>query len=87
MKVRLLKEEVGIPYALGSKYNGKAEAWNEPLIIRNGTGEEFEIRAVVDKVGRRNYCVLFKKDAANNDNFTEVETHLPYNDNVIDLIT
>jgi hypothetical protein len=45
-----LKEEVGIPYALGSKYNGK-EGWNEPLIIRNGNGDEFEIRAVVDKIG------------------------------------
>ena len=81
-----LKEEVGIPYALGSKYNGKAEAWNEPLIIRNGTGEEFEIRAVVDKIGGRNYCTVVKKTAANNDNFTEVETHLPYNDNIINLI-
>jgi DNA topoisomerase VI subunit B len=29
-----LKEEVGIPYALGIKYNGKGE-WDEPLIIRN----------------------------------------------------
>ena len=81
-----LKEEVGIPYALGSKYNGKAEAWNEPLIIRNGTGEEFEIRAVVDKVGRRNYCTVVKKTVANNDNFTEVEIHLPYNDKIINLI-
>jgi hypothetical protein len=78
-----LKEEVGIPYALGSKYNGKV--WDEPLIIRNGAGEEFEIRAVVDKIGGRNYCTVIKKTAAANDNFTEVETHLPYNDNVIDL--
>jgi hypothetical protein len=29
-----------------AKYNGKEE-WNEPLIIRNGNEEEFEIRAVV----------------------------------------
>jgi hypothetical protein len=78
-----LKEEVGIPYALGSKYNGKV--WNEPLIIRNGTGEEFEIRAVVDKIGGRNYCTIAKRTAGSNDNFTEIETHLPYNDNVIDL--
>lgn len=78
-----LKEEVGIPYALGSKYNGKG-GWNEPLVIRNGAGEEFEIRAVVDKIGRRNYCTIVKKTAAN-DNFTEIETHLPYNDNVINL--
>jgi hypothetical protein len=80
-----LKEEVGIPYTLGSKYSGK-ERWNEPLIIRNGAGEEFEIRAVVDKIVGRNYCTIVKKTAAAaNDNFTEVETHLPYNDNVIDL--
>ena len=79
-----LKEEVGIPYVLGSKYNGN-EGWNEPLIIRNGTGEEFEIRAVVDKIKRRNYCTIVKKTAATNDNFTEIETHLPYNDNIIDL--
>jgi hypothetical protein len=78
-----LKEEVGIPYALGSKYNGKG-GWNEPLAIRNGAGEEFEIRAVVDKIGRRNYCTIVKKTAAS-DNFTEVETHLPYNDDIIDL--
>ena len=59
--------------------------WNEPLIIRNGTGEEFEIRAVVDKIEGRNYCTIVKKTAAANDNFTEIETHLPYNDNIIDL--
>jgi hypothetical protein len=79
-----LKEEVGIPYALGSKYNGK-EGWNEPLIIRNGSGEEFEIRAVVDKIEGRNYCSIMKKTATANDNFTEIETHLPYNSNIIDL--
>ncbi len=79
-----LKEEVGIPYALGTKYNGK-EGWNEPLIIRNGTEEEFEIRAVVDKIEGRNYCTIIKKTTATNDNFTEIETHLPYNDNIIEL--
>ncbi len=79
-----LKEEVGIPYALGSKYNGK-EGWNEPLIIRNGIGEEFEIRAVVDKIAGHNHCTIVKKPASSNDNFTEVESHLPYNNNVIDL--
>ncbi|MGH9979540.1 MAG: hypothetical protein ACRD8Z_27430, partial [Nitrososphaeraceae archaeon] len=78
-----LKEEVGIPYALGSKYNGKG-GWNEPLIIRNGA-EEFEIRAVVDKIDGRNYCTIIKKTAVANDNSTEIETHLPYNDNIIDL--
>jgi hypothetical protein len=51
---------------LGSKYNSKV--WNEPLIIRNGTGEEFEMRAVVDKIGGRNYCTIVKKTAAANDN-------------------
>ena len=48
--------------------------------------EEFEIRAVVDKVGRRNYCTVVKKTAENNVSFTEVETHLPYNDKIINLI-
>ncbi|MGH9986177.1 MAG: hypothetical protein ACRD8W_19720, partial [Nitrososphaeraceae archaeon] len=81
-----LKEEVGIPYALGSKYNGK-ESWNEPLIIRNGTGEEFEIRGVVDKMKGCNYCSIVKKKAAvANGNFTEIETHLPCNDSIVDLI-
>ncbi|MGH9983064.1 MAG: hypothetical protein ACRD8W_03810 [Nitrososphaeraceae archaeon] len=80
-----LKEEVGIPYALGTKYNGKEGWWNEPLIIRNGAEEEFEIRAVVDKIEGRNYCTIIKKTAVANENFTEIETHLPYNDNIIDL--
>ncbi|MGH9978460.1 MAG: hypothetical protein ACRD8Z_21910, partial [Nitrososphaeraceae archaeon] len=79
-----LKEEVGIPHALGTKYNGK-EGWNEPLIIRNENGEEFEIRAVVDKIKGRNYCTIIKKTIAANDNLTEIETHLPYNNNIIDL--
>ena len=79
-----LKEEVGIPYALGTKYNGK-EGWNEPFIIRNGNGEAFEIRAVVDKIEGRNYCTIIKRTTVAIDNFTEIETHLPYNDNIIDL--
>jgi hypothetical protein len=79
-----LKEEVGIPYALGIKYNGKGE-WDEPLIIRNGAEEEFEIRAVEDKIEGRNYCTIIKKTAVVNDNFTEIETHLPYNDSIIHL--
>jgi len=79
-----LKEEVGIPYALGTKYNGKGE-WDEPLIIRNGAEEELEIRAVVDKIEGRNYCTIIKKTAVVNDNFTEIETHLPYNDSIIHL--
>jgi hypothetical protein len=80
------KEEVGIQYALGSKYSGNGkEGWNEPLIIRNGIGEEFEIRAVVDKIEGRNYCSIVKKRATENDNFTEIESHLPYNDSVIDF--
>ena len=78
-----LKEEVGIPYILGSKYSSEGE-WNEPLIIRNGAGEEFRIRAVVDKVKRRNYCTVEKKAAAA-DNFTEIETRLPYNQGIINL--
>ena len=78
-----LKEEVGIPFVLGSKYNGD-DVWNEPLIIRNGTGEQFEIRAVVDKVARRNYCTIEKKTATA-DYFTEIESHIPYNDNIINL--
>ena len=78
-----LKEEVGIPYALGSKYNGKV--WDEPLIMRNGAGDEFEIRAVVDKISGRNYCVIVKKTTGANDNFTEVEVHLSYKDSVIPL--
>jgi hypothetical protein len=80
-----LKEEVGIPYALGTKYNGREGGWNEPLIIRNGAEEEFEIRAVVDKIEGRNYCTIIKKTAAANDNLTEIETHLPYNDKIIGL--
>ena len=78
-----LKEEVGIPFVLGSKYNGE-DVWNEPLIIRNGAGEQFEIRAVVDKVARRNYCTIEKKTATA-DYFTEIQTHIPYNDNIINL--
>lgn len=78
-----MKEIVGIPKALGLKYNGKE--WNEPLIIRNGAGEEFGIRAVIDKIGGRNYCTIVKKTAGANDNLTEVEVHLPYNDKIIDL--
>src|ERR671918_2978197 len=78
-----MKEIVGIPKALGLKYNGKE--WNEPLIIRNGAGEEFEIRAVVDKIRGRNYCSVVKKPTVAIDNFTEVVMHMPYNDSVIDL--
>ena len=79
-----LKEEVGIPYALGTRYNGK-EGWNEPLIIRNGNEEEFEIKAVVNKIEGRNYCTIMKKTATENDNFTEIEVRLPYNDHIIDF--
>ena len=78
-----MKELEGIPKALDSKYNGRG--WNEPLIIRNGNGEEFEIKAVVDKVGGCNFCSIVKNTAGAIDNFTEVEVHLPYRDNVIDL--
>jgi hypothetical protein len=80
-----LKEEVGIPYALGTKYNGKEEGWNEPLIIRNGAEEEFEIRAVVDKIKGCSYCTITKRTAVTNNNFIEIEAHLPYNDSIIDL--
>jgi hypothetical protein len=80
-----MKEIIGIPKALGLKYNGKE--WNEPLIIRNGTGEKFEVRAVVDKIQGRNYCTIVKKTEGTNDNLIEVEVHLPNygNHNVIDL--
>jgi len=79
------KEIVGIHKVLGEKYDGKEQGgWNEPLTIRNGEGDEFEIRGVVDKIAGRNYFAIVKKTAAN-DNFTEVETHLPYNDNIVDL--
>ena len=80
-----LKEEVGIPYILGSKYSSEGE-WNEPIIIRNGAGEEFRIRAVIDKVKRRNYCTIEKKEAvASTGNFTEIETRLPYNQSIVNL--
>jgi hypothetical protein len=40
----------------------------------------------VDKIGGRNFCTIVKKALAGaNDNFTEVETHLPYNRNIINL--
>ena len=57
-----LKEEVGTPYALGTKYNGKEGWWNEPLIIRNGAEEEFEIRAVIDKIEGAQLLYYYKKD-------------------------
>lgn len=79
-----MKEIVGIPKALASKYNGN-NGWNESLIIRNGAGEEFEIRAVVDKIRGRNYCAVVKKTTVTIDNFTEVVIHIPHNDSVIDL--
>ncbi len=82
-----LKEVVCIPYALASKYYDRADTWNEPFIIRNGFGEEFGIRVVVDKIQKRNYCSIATTSNARlkHDNFTEVEIHLPYDDQVIDL--
>jgi hypothetical protein len=79
-----LKEEVGIPYVLGSKYSSEGQEWNEPLIIRNGAGDEFRIRAVVDKIEQRNFCTIEKKSSAA-DNFIEIETHFPYDGNIINL--
>jgi hypothetical protein len=78
-----MKEIVGIPKALGVKYNGKE--WNEPLIIRNGAGEKFEIRSVIDKIRGSNYCTVVKKAEGTNDNLIEVEVRLPNYGNVIDL--
>ncbi|MFZ0512474.1 MAG: hypothetical protein WAM14_12775 [Candidatus Nitrosopolaris sp.] len=46
-----LKEVLCIPYVLAAKYQSYFnKACNEPLIIRNGFGKKFEIRAVVDKI-------------------------------------
>jgi hypothetical protein len=52
-----LKEVLCIPYALAAKYQSYFnKTWNEPLIIRNGSGKKFEIMAVVDKIARHNYA-------------------------------
>ena len=47
--------------------------------------KNLKLRAVVNKIEGRNYCTIIKKTTTVNDNFTEIETHLPYNDNIIDL--
>ena len=45
-----LKIVLCTPFALAAKYQSYFnKPWNAPLIIRNGFGKEFEIRAVVDK--------------------------------------
>jgi hypothetical protein len=82
-----LKEVVCIPYALASRYYGSIHAWNEPFIIRNGFGQEFAIRIVVDKIQKRNYFCISKtsRTRLKYDIFTEVEIHLPYDDRIIDL--
>jgi hypothetical protein len=79
-----LKEEEGIPTALASKYN-KGKAWNEPLIIRNGFGQEFEIRIVLDKINGRNYSKIRTKQTNNITNITEVEIRIPYDEDIINL--
>lgn len=74
-----LKEILGIPTSLATKYyNGKE--WNEPLIIRNGTGQEFEIRVVVDKINGRNYATIKTNPTDKFDNITQIEIRVPYHD-------
>ena len=79
-----LKELLGIPTALATKYyNGKE--WNEPLIIRNGTGKKFEIRVVVDKINGRNYATIKTNPTDKSDNITQIEFRVPYHEDIIDL--
>jgi hypothetical protein len=48
------------------------------LIIRNGFGKKFEIRAVVDKIARHNYADIQTSFSSDKNGFTEVEAHIPY---------
>lgn len=79
-----MQEELGIPTALSSKYN-KAREWNEPLIIRNGAGQEFEIRIVIDKINGRNYSKVKTNRTDKADNYTQIEIRVPYDEDIIDL--
>jgi hypothetical protein len=75
-----LKIVLCTPFALAAKYQSYFnKPWNEPLIIRNGFGKEFEIRAVVDKIARRTYSdIQIREIPPNKNGFTEVEIHIPY---------
>ncbi len=81
-----MQETLGIPTALASKYSKtKKKEWNEPLIIRNGAGQEFEVRIVIDKINGRNYSKIKTKQTDRADNFTQVEIRIPYDEDIIDL--
>ena len=79
-----MQEELGIPTALASKYS-KGREWNEPLIIRNGAGQEFEIRIVIDKINGRNYSKIKTNQTVRTDNYTQVEIRVPYDKAIINL--
>ena len=79
-----MQEELGIPTALASKYS-KGREWNEPLIIRNGAGQEFEIRIVIDKINGRNYSKIKTNQTDRADNYTQVEIRVPYDKAIINL--
>jgi hypothetical protein len=75
-----LKVVLCTPFALAAKYQSYFnKPWNEPLILRNGFGKEFEIRAVVDKIARRTHAHIQTREIpSNKDGSTEVEVHIPY---------
>jgi hypothetical protein len=75
-----LKAVLCTPYAMAAKYQSYFnKPWNEPLIIRNGFGKEFDIRAVVDKIARRTHADIQTREIpSNNNGLTEVEVHIPY---------
>ncbi|MFY9795646.1 MAG: hypothetical protein WAJ93_08155, partial [Candidatus Nitrosopolaris sp.] len=83
-----LKEILCIPYVLAAKYQSYFnKPWDEPLIIRNGFGKEFEIRAVVDKIARHNYAdIQIREIPSNKDGFTEVEVHIPYDPKLSEIV-
>lgn len=80
-----MQEELGIPTALASKYNKGKTEWNEPLIIRNGAGQEFQIRIIVDKVNGYNFAGIKTNHTNLSDNLTQVEIRVPYDEDIIDL--
>jgi len=76
-----LKEVLCIPYVLATKYQSYFDniVWDEPFIIRNGFGKQFEVRVIVDKIAGSNYAdIQISKIPTNNNGFTEVEAHIPY---------
>ena len=76
------------PFAFATKYQSYFnEPWNEPLIIRNGFGKEFEIMAVVDKIARRTYAdIQIREIPSNKNGFTEVEVHIPYGPKLSEIV-